>query len=428
MSRSFCSIGHGLRPSLLLLTLSSLLFTGLTYAAGHDYAAVPLSEVVTLALRNHPQIRAEKEELEAAQQDLGSARWARFPTFGVDGRHTENSSKTSSLRVEQPLWSGGRISGQIALAHAGVSLRQSHVEAAQLSITEEVMKTYFDVLRLERKRRVAMDNEDEHILLVQTMRNRVSAAVSPQADLILVESRLSQAVTTRLQVQRELHVARDRLNELTGSHLGSLQLVAPEDFDNQLRLSEWQQLVMQYSPERRNVIAEIDQSRSQRKLARAQSLPTVVLGHEERLADLDYSGQERGVNYIAVNMQLGAGLSSVSAVRAAARREQAARQRLLAREIQVRNQVQNVWAEIEALQNQLPSVIDSTRGASQIVESYLRQFQVGKKSWLDVLNVQREKAQAFYSLADTELGLTSAKFRLLAMAGMYQNVEGKGNE
>jgi outer membrane protein, adhesin transport system len=47
------------------------------------------------------------------------------------------------------------------------------------------------------------------------------------------------------------------------------------------------------------------------------------------------------------------------------------------------------------------------------VDSYLRQFRVGKKSWLDVLNVQRERVQAAASLIDLEYPLQLAHFRLL---------------
>ena len=435
MPRLFHSVDHRQRVLVFLLTFLFLLlfsllsplpaFAGERPLAASEGEMESLSAVVALALNNHPQIRAERAEIEAAQQDLDAARWARFPTFGMEGRQDEFSRDSSVARIEQPLWSGGRISSQIDRADAGVTLRESSLEAVRLSLTEEVMKFYFDVLRLERKWEVARDNEREHTRLVETMRNRVDAEVSPQADLTLAESRLSQAVTARLQVQRELVVARDRLNELSGQYLGSLQWVEADGFDSARGLADWQQLALQFSPERRTVLAEIEQSGSERKLALAQSLPTVVLGHEEKLGDLDYAGESRGVNYIAVNMQLGAGLSSVSAVRAASRREQAARHRLSAQEIQIRSQIQALWAEVEALRDQLPSVLSSTRGASQIVDSYLRQFQVGKKSWLDVLNVQREKAQAFYSLADTEMGLTLARFRLLAMAGLYRSGEGE---
>ena len=52
-----------------------------------------------------------------------------------------------------------------------------------------------------------------------------------------------------------------------------------------------------------------------------------------------------------------------------------------------------------------------------MVESYLRQYQIGRKTWLDVLNVQREKIAALAGLADVEYAVEIAKVRLLTQTG-----------
>jgi adhesin transport system outer membrane protein len=47
-----------------------------------------------------------------------------------------------------------------------------------------------------------------------------------------------------------------------------------------------------------------------------------------------------------------------------------------------------------------------------VVESYLRQYAVGKKSWLDVLNAQREATQAKNTLVDYEVLYLTSLYRL----------------
>jgi len=44
---------------------------------------------------------------------------------------------------------------------------------------------------------------------------------------------------------------------------------------------------------------------------------------------------------------------------------------------------------------------------------------VGRKNWLDVLNAQREQAQAGYSLSDLEYPLMLSNIRLLLLAGRW---------
>jgi hypothetical protein len=52
-----------------------------------------------------------------------------------------------------------------------------------------------------------------------------------------------------------------------------------------------------------------------------------------------------------------------------------------------------------------------------IVDSFLRQYRVGRKSWLDVLNAQREAVQARYSLADVDAQALSGALRVRLVTG-----------
>jgi adhesin transport system outer membrane protein len=47
----------------------------------------------------------------------------------------------------------------------------------------------------------------------------------------------------------------------------------------------------------------------------------------------------------------------------------------------------------------LSNLSEMTRG---VYESYVRQFEVGKRTWPEVLNARREATQAKYSLAESD--------------------------
>jgi adhesin transport system outer membrane protein len=81
--------------------------------------------------------------------------------------------------------------------------------------------------------------------------------------------------------------------------------------------------------------------------------------------------------------------------------------------------VRSAWTESVALADQVEPVRNLLIGSEEIVASYLRQFQVGRKNWLDVLNAQREKTQASYSLTDLEYPLMLSSVRLLLLAGRW---------
>jgi adhesin transport system outer membrane protein len=54
---------------------------------------------------------------------------------------------------------------------------------------------------------------------------------------------------------------------------------------------------------------------------------------------------------------------------------------------------------------------------SDVVASYLRQYTVGRKSWLDVLNAQRELVQAKYALVEYEVRLIMASYKMKILVG-----------
>jgi hypothetical protein len=57
------------------------------------------------------------------------------------------------------------------------------------------------------------------------------------------------------------------------------------------------------------------------------------------------------------------------------------------------------------------------RTNAAIVDSFLRQYRVGRKNWLDVMNAQREAVQARYSLADVDAQALSGALRVRIVSG-----------
>jgi adhesin transport system outer membrane protein len=113
----------------------------------------------------------------------------------------------------------------------------------------------------------------------------------------------------------------------------------------------------------------------------------------------------------------GPGLSVLSAAEAAVSRVATAEQAVLTHERQLLLQVRSAWAELLAQRQQLDPVRRIARASDEVVASYLRQYQVGRKTWLDVLNAQRESTQARYALADLDWGIQAVHMRLLLLSG-----------
>jgi len=78
-------------------------------------------------LDQHPAVRAADQQRQAAAQEVEGARWQYFPTpsIGVENGNQTNrllDSKTRFARLQQPLWTGGRLTAQTDRANAQADL------------------------------------------------------------------------------------------------------------------------------------------------------------------------------------------------------------------------------------------------------------------------------------------------------------------
>ena len=86
-------------------------------------------------------------------------------------------------------------------------------------------------------------------------------------------------------------------------------------------------------------------------------------------------------------------------------------------ERQLEQQVGTALADLDALAQQVEPARLLVAATEDVVASYLRQYQIGKKNWLDVLNALRESAQAHYSAVDVASSTQSLQLRLMLLTG-----------
>lgn len=384
-------------------------------------AEASLAMLMELAVVQHPAILQARDRLEAAGYDVEGAKWGRFPTISSETRAPTNNTQ-SLTKVEQPLWTGGRISAQIDLSEANQRVARDQLREAELSVLSQLSSAYFELLRMQARLRVADDNVAEHTRLEELIGRRVAAEVSPAADLVLANARLQQAIGERIQLLRVRDAARVALQQWSLSQVTIAKPLRRIDVlrRDSARPSDDDALVgkaLAYSPQRRKLHHQLEAARAQRELAASQGLPTVLAGYQHVWGGTLPSSVDRGTAYVAMQFQPGAGLTALTNRQAAARREDAARQELAGLERELTAQVQTLLSEIDASNAQLAPARTLLKGSAEVVDSYLRQYQVGRRNWVEVLNALREKAQAAYGLADVEQSRDQAQVRLLIITG-----------
>ena len=374
-----------------------------------------LQALLGQAVMQHPTVHQARQQAQAAGYDRASAQWSRYPTLSSELR-SETGPSQHITRLEQPLWTGGKISGQVQAAVAHERAAWSQVAEAELNVLIQVSVAFFEALRLQARLEGAMHNVVEHERLLSLIARRVQAEISPPADQTLAQARLQQAVSERIQITRLRDAARVTLQQWVGEPVESIR--APQSIAFQRSASQEQvmDLALAFSPALQRLVAQSEVAQAQIAVSQAQVMPNLVLGHQRTWGHL-YTGQWPEKTYLSLQFTTGAGLSALSNRQAAIARKASALAEIGAFRLTLQGQIQSNLSELDALMAQLVPSRALVNDTAQLVDSYLRQYQIGRKSWLDVLNAQREKTNALYSLADTQYGLQLAQVRLMIVTG-----------
>ena len=110
-------------------------------------------------------------------------------------------------------------------------------------------------------------------------------------------------------------------------------------------------------------------------------------------------------------------MSSRLASNATSERKNAVNEALLAMEREVTRDVKIAWREYSAAKMQVSPANVLVASTTEVMDSYLRQYTVGRKSWLDVMNAQRELLHARQALVDHQAVLNLASFKIEILTG-----------
>jgi adhesin transport system outer membrane protein len=382
-----------------------------------------LLDVLQKALSDHPAIKARQSDRNAAGFDLDGAKWGRFPSITVTAQADENSNQPNVARdqrvarLEQPIWAGGRISSTIDLADAQLTAADATLLGTQQEVLQQTATAFFEVLRLEARLQAAKENTAEHIKLLDLIKRRVELEASPESDRTVAESRAQLAKSEEITINRQLETLRLQLDQLVGSPVGPLRRPPPVKLRSYATEEDALKAALEFSPQRRASLAQADAAAAETGIAKSRNWPNLVAGYQQVWQTVNGTSVSDGQGFVGLQFQPGAGLSSLSAARAADSRRQAAVDNVATADRQVTAGIGAAMSDMANFGAQVEPARITVRGTEEVVESYLRQYQIGRKGWLDVLNAQREKSQAKAALSDVEYSLELSKLRFMLLTG-----------
>lgn len=364
-----------------------------------------LGELISSSLEHHPAALVQQALAAGSASDLESSRWQYFPTPSVSVEAVNankndlfyrGDDRVTTLRLQQPLWTGGRLSAGVEKSENALKQSKANERVVRSQIAIRVVQAYSEWLTSQLRLVVALRNYDAHSRMGDQVRRRAELGASADSDRSLVAVRMDSIAGEIAQLRGQVAAARARVSQLVGRPLDQQALLDLVVAAYPIRHSEADllQLAVANSP-------VIDRLRAAEQVAAAtiserksELWPQIYIRVERQFGNFAMLNSDPSTRYfIGLSSALGAGLSNQSAIGKALAQQQAALAEIDAQEREIKEEILTDYAQLSMLDERHKAVQSSIAVASQIVDSYLRQFLAGRKTWTDVMNAAREYAQ-----------------------------------
>jgi adhesin transport system outer membrane protein len=395
---------------------------------------VELRDAVQSALNSNPEIRQAVANRLATQEERVQAQGFYYPRVSVEGSAGVRSLRNPTRRrigisgdtlypiegdliVDQLVFDSGGREAEIRRQAARTDAAAARVEERSEFVALNVARTYIDYLLQQRLVAIAQDNVTFHERLAGDLREGVSKGSISIADQQQAEERLQAARARVTEAREDLDTASIAFQTLTGMPVDTVSM--PPDLSQCMpgTLADAEALARQDNPRVQEAMADLATAREEIRAARADLGPRFNLegraraghdidGFEGRTTDL----QARGV----IRWDLYNGGIKEANVREQQNRADEVHGRLFQRTRQAEEDVRSAWSR---LQNQTALTTElETQGriSDDLLLSYREQFNIGRRSLLDVLDAQNTRFNVQAQTETARLSKLYAQYRVLA--------------
>jgi adhesin transport system outer membrane protein len=402
--------------------LCALSWLGLAHA---QEGPVGYREALQWLWGSHPQLQAKRQEVRSAELGTTIAERQHWPTPSVSansgprftGSPNTGDTRAITAQLSIPIFSGGLLTAEQHIA----ALRWQLAELDLAQTTTDLSSQLVDLYRQWWQAQARVSMVRQSLARLQDLRvmmgRRAQAGVSSDNEVALTDAHIARFRDEVSLYERTRDVAQSELGLLVGRSLvlrpEALGNMPPWPFADSLSLTQRINEVhpaLRYS-EVQHAIALKDIDRT-----KASAWPTVSLRAERQWGA--YLGSVGAGDRVYLNSQvsLGAGLTHFQQREQAVARADAAERQIAVTRQRIDSIAMRLFNEHEQAMVQLRNTQALVSQYDDITDANLRLFASGRRSWLDLLNLQREQHQLRLQLADAQSGVVGARLRMAVLA------------
>ncbi|MBL4829798.1 MAG: TolC family outer membrane protein [Aliivibrio sp.] len=391
-----------------------------------------LEQSVATTLSTNPDIRSAFNEFKSRVEASNSASGAYLPSLDVNAgvgyedidpannEPTELTRKDVALTFTQLIWDGASTWNDIDRTTAEAeSMRYQLLSDAQ-NMALEVIEVYISAIRAEDILVLSEKNLTIHNRIFSDIQKRANSGIGSTADLVQVKARLARANTNLLAAQNNLYDVHTQFTRVVGRPPSELvrpfadSSMLPESLEDAVDMAYQQHPIVKVAS------SDIDAANYQYKQTKGNYYPSFSFEASQTWKD-DADGIEGSSDEFSAMIRMrynlfNGGSDSANSERAAYQLNKSKDLRDRAYRM-LEEGTRLSWSALTLNNQQRTFLQEHVDAASETVTAYEKQFKIGKRTLLDLLNTENELFEARKAFVEGNYSLELAKYRVLNATG-----------
>lgn len=416
----------------------AVLFAGI---AGFSFqlqaGTLDLRDAISQTIQSNPEVLTELREVDARERQVREALGAYYPTvdllagFGFQERdptanpgrdRNELERSEAQLNIRQLVFDGFSTTNE----HKNQQARHDSATFRASSVGEDialkVARNYLDVMKEQEIQMLAEQTLATHQEIHDRMQKRFDSGVGSRADLDQISGRLALARTNLINQNANVLDAKTNFARVVGRFPAEGELVNPGTYKKYLpgSVDVAVEKAVSNHPLLKSSIADIDAVNYRYEKTKSAFYPQFHVEIERDLDD-NIDGVEGQIDDLRVMLRMRYNLFRGRSDEA--RTQQFAHLLEKSKEIrnnahrQVEQETRLSWVAYEAIRDQIPSLEDYVRDSQATKDAYVKQFDLGRRTLLDLLNTENEMISARETLAAAQHDTLLNEYRLFHAMG-----------
>jgi adhesin transport system outer membrane protein len=420
-------------------TLACALAMGVSFPtlAQEKPTEMSLSQAVSTGVMTNPEYGRVAASRRATDEELNQAKALYLPSidFRADGgvertdspstRSINDDDKTfgrydTQLTLTQMLFNGGSTRLENARQANRVQSSAYRVKETSELTGLDIVESFLEVMRQRELLTITRDNVAEHMAIMGMIEEGVNAGRSTSADLEQIKARLAASRAQESTVRQQLRNAESGFQQQVGDMPKDLVMPAvPVDAiaaDVEMEVKN----AMATSPTLDVRESDIEVARDELDGTKSSLYPTLdlQLGGRQGHNVGGIEGRDRSASALVVmNWNLYRGGGDVARIREFKHRHQQTKEERATAARQIENDVRETWASMVSAGERAKEFANQAAANGEVVRAYKDQFNLDRRTLLDVLDAQNELFVSRSNTINAEFLEIFSVFRLLALKG-----------